>query len=87
MLLTHCHEFVKGDMRGALAPDRVNQRRLDAVCRYLHDHADRFEVTTMDRMVGVPAQANAQADPLLSVPAPLAVLRLVQNKLNELNFV
>ena len=87
VLLTHCHEFVTGDMRGALAPDRVNQRRLDAVCRYLHDHADRFEVTTMDRMVGVPAQANAQADPLLSVPAPLAVLRLVQNKLNELNFV
>ena len=87
VLLTHCHEFVKGDMRGSLAPDRVNQRRLDEVCRYLHDNADRFEATTMDRMATWPQDVAPPADPLWSVPPPLAVMRLVQNKLNELNFL
>ena len=87
VLLTHCHEFVKGDMRASLVPDRVNQRRLDALCRYLHDSADRFEVTTMDRMVTGPDDTQASSDPLLGVPAALAVMRLVQNKLNELNLV
>ena len=87
VLLTHCHEFVKGDMRGALQPDRVNQRRLADICRYLRDNADRFEVTTMDRMAAWPHDAVAAADPLWSVPPPLAVMRLVQNKLNELNLI
>ncbi len=88
VLLTHCHEFVKGDMRSSLLPDRVNQRRLDAICRYLHDNTDRFEVTTMDRMASPPAaDVQASSDPLYGVPAPLAVMRLVQNKLNEMNLI
>ena len=87
VLLTHCHEFVKGDMRGALAPDRVNQRRLADICRYLEDHRDRFEVSTMDRMSALSPAEQSTSDPLLSVPVPLAALRLMQNKLNELNLV
>ena len=87
VLLTHSHEFVKGDMRATLRPDRVNQRRLDAVCRYLHDNADRFEVTTMGRMATLPEVTSSSSDPLLGVPAPLAVMRLAQNKLNELNLI
>jgi peptidoglycan/xylan/chitin deacetylase (PgdA/CDA1 family) len=87
VLLTHCHEFVKGDMRGALLPDRVNQSRLQATCRYLQDHADRFEVTTMNRMVGWQATSGHEDDPLLAVPAHLAALRMVQNKLNDLNWL
>jgi peptidoglycan/xylan/chitin deacetylase (PgdA/CDA1 family) len=87
VLLTHCHEFVKGDMRAALVPDRVNQRRLEGLCRYLRDNADRFEVTTMERMATLFQDAQSSMDPLLSVPAPLAVMRLVQNKLNELNLI
>jgi len=87
VLLTHCHEFVKGDMRGSLAPDRVNQRRLQAVCSHLQRHASRFEVTTMDRMVGLAQGAASVADPLLAAPLHHALARLVQNKLNELNLV
>lgn len=87
VLLTHCHEFVKGDLRGALAVDRVNQHRLVDICRYLRDHRDRFEVTTMDRMAGLSRSAHSQSDPLLAVPAQLAALRLVQNKLNDLNLI
>ena len=87
VLLTHCHEFVKGDMRGALAPDRINQRRLDDICRYLRDNADRFDVTTMDQMTTWPQDSVPPEDPLLSVPLRFAAMRLVQNTLNELNFI
>ena len=87
VLLTHCHEFVKGDMRGALAADRVNQRRLDAVCRYLRDHEDRFEVATMNQIAALQPPTTPSADPLLSVPVPLTMMRLVQNKLNEMNLI
>ena len=87
VLLTHCHEFVKGNMRASLLPDRVNQRRLDALCRYLRDNTDRFEVTTMDRMATWPEDTRPSSDPLLGVPGRLAVMRLVQNKLNELDLI
>ena len=83
VLLTHCHEFVKGDMRGNLAANRVNQRRLAGICRYLQRSQDRFEVTTMARMADWPQQDPASEDPLIGVPAPLAVGRMLQNKLNE----
>lgn len=85
VLLTHCHEFVKGDMRAGLRPDRVNQRRLAALCRFLAQNKARFEVSTLGAMAGAPAQAVPTADPLLRVPAGLALLRAAQNKLNELN--
>lgn len=88
VLLTHCHEFVKGDMRGALRPDRVNQGRLAAVCRHLAAHPDRFEARTFGSLVNVPLQpGRAEHDPLLGVPPPLALARIVHNKLNELNLV
>ena len=87
VLLTHCHEFVKGDTRAASAADRVNQRRLAAVCRHLQQHADRFEVTTMDRMAGTPPSPTSNGDPMLQVPLALAVGRLAENKLNALNLI
>ena len=87
VLLTHCHELVKGDMRSSCVPDRVNQRRLEAVCRFLRDNDDRFEVTTMDRMVSWHDAAAVPDTPMMSVPVPLAVMRMAQNKLNELNIL
>jgi len=87
VLLTHCHEFVKGDMRGRLYVDRVNQRRLQAVCRHLARHSSRFEVTTMDRMVGLAEREPSPTDALIRVPLHHTLVRLVQNKLNELNLV
>lgn len=85
VLLTHCHEFVKGDMRGALAADRVNQRRLVALCRFLREADDCFEVTTMASMAAAGEDQRSESDPLIGVPARLALVRMVQNKLNELN--
>lgn len=85
VLLTHCHEFVKGDMRGALAADRVNQRRLVALCRFLRDAGDRFDVTTMARMADAGIDQPSTSDALIGVPARLAMWRMAQNKLNELD--
>ena len=85
VLLTHCHEFVKGDMHTAARADRINQRRLTALCRFLQQNADRFEVSTMDSMAMLPSGAASPSDAMLRVPARLALLRMAQNKLNELN--
>ncbi len=83
VLLTHCHELVKGDMRAELEPNRLNQTRLAALCRYLRDSSDRFEVTTMDRMAAMCGDAHCEPDPLLAVTARLALGRMLQNKLND----
>ena len=87
VLLTHCHEFVKGETRSTTSADRVNQKRLVALCRFLQGAADRFEVTTMDRMLHIAETEHSKSDPLMSVPAHMAVLRMAQNKLNELNVI
>ncbi|CAN5731504.1 hypothetical protein BH11PSE8_BH11PSE8_06420 [soil metagenome] len=87
VVLTHCHEFVKGDMRGALRPNRLNQARLAALCNFLRSADDRFEVATMD---GVLAAGELKAldfatdtDPLLAVPARMAIARMLQNRLSD----
>ena len=88
VVLTHCHEFVKGDMSGALRVDRVNQRRMEGLCAHLRAYPDRFEICTFARIAAdLPSVGVTQQDCLLSVPAPLVVARMLQNKLNELNLV
>ena len=91
VLLTHCHEFVKGDMRADLKANRLNQMRLVALCRFLRNAGDRFEVTTMDRMASAPGNENPDPDPdpdsLLAVPARLALARMLQNKLSDRNVI
>ena len=87
VLLTHCHEFVKGDMRTDLKANRLNQRRLVALCRYLRDAGDRFEVTTMDRMASAPDDEFSDRDPLLAVPARFALARMLQNQLSDRNLI
>jgi peptidoglycan/xylan/chitin deacetylase (PgdA/CDA1 family) len=87
VLLTHCHEFVKGDRAGALAPNRLNQRRLESLCRFLRDADDRFEVATMHRMSAAGRDRPTAASPLLSVPAHVAMARMMQNKLSDHNVI
>ena len=87
VLLTHCHEFVKGDMRGRLRPDRVNQKRLAGLCEHLADHADRFEVCTMGPLAEKALAPTPAAQPWLRIPNHLGMGRMLQNKLNELNWL
>lgn len=83
VVLTHCHEFVKGDMNGKLKVNRLNQSRLVALCRFLRDQSDRFEPATMAEMATAPAATHVESDALLEVPARLAVRRIVQNTLSD----
>ena len=87
VLLTHCHEFVKGDMRSKLKVSRLNQARLAALTRFLRDADDRFEVTTMRDMVSTAGDGPPEFDPLLEVPAHLALARILQNKLSDGNVI
>lgn len=87
VLLTHCHEFVKGDTRLARHADRVNQRRLRQLCQFLQQATDRFDVSTLGRMALLGPGAASTSDTMLRVPARLALWRMAQNKLNELNWV
>jgi hypothetical protein len=83
VLLTHCHEFVKGHARSKLKTNRLNQARLVALTRFLRDEDDRFEVTTMADMVSEIGDGSPDFDPLLAVPATQALGRMFQNKLND----
>ena len=87
VLLTHCHELVKGDMQGSVVADRVNQKRLAALCRFLRQANDRFEVTTIGGMVALPVSERSADHAMLQVPTHLAMARMAQNKLNELNWI
>lgn len=85
VLLTHCHEFVQGDMRGTLRANRVSQSRLSALCDFLRDNAAHFEVATMRQMVA--ARIVPQTDPLFEVPMRAAIRRIVENKLSDHNLI
>lgn len=87
VLLTHCHEFVKGEMGTRLKANRLNQRRMLALCRFLRDAEDRFEVTTMDRMAAGQQGDPPGRNPLLAVPNRLAAARMLQNKLSDFNLL
>lgn len=80
-LATHCHEFVKGDKRTNLILNRLTQRRLQFLCRYLRDHNDRFEVTTISELSALAPQANPIKQEPIHVPAKLAILRMLENTL------
>lgn len=89
VLLTHCHEFVKGDMRGDLRTNHVNQKRLARLCEFLAYNNDRFEVSTMGQLAANPPSGHGAAirATALHVPPHLAALRMLQNKLNDLNLL
>ena len=83
VLLTHCHEFIKGQMPSKLKANRLNQARLVALTRFLRDADDRFEVATMADMVTEIGDHDPEFDPLLAVPPTLALGRILQNKLSD----
>jgi hypothetical protein len=87
VLLTHCHEFVKGDFRADLKVNKLNQGRLVELCRFLAKARDLFDVTTMDRVAAGTGLDPAADDPLFQVPARHAISRMLENKLSEWNAI
>ena len=84
VILTHPFEYMKvdGDFNG-LSPNRINQGRLSRLCKYLRDHADRYEVCTFADFAASPAPAVPTQNVLLRVPVRHAVGRMVENALND----
>jgi peptidoglycan/xylan/chitin deacetylase (PgdA/CDA1 family) len=85
VVLTHCHEFVKGDVREGIRANRITQSRLRSLCDFLVAENRRFDVTTMAAMTDTPIHTAIEVDPLLKVPTILALRRIAQNVLTDYN--
>ncbi len=83
VLLTHPFEFAKHDTRfTSLRPNRVNQRRFDALCAFLASRPDDFDVVTFGQSAHW-LDDGPRAAPSLRVPAYRALGRLVENRFND----
>ena len=86
VVLTHPHEFIKGDRRsgGRLRPNRINQDRLRRLCRFLADNTRDFRAATFGE--AAPRWLAEGPVPSRRVVAPLLPVmgRMIQNKLNDL---
>lgn len=82
-LLTHCHEFVRGDMRGVLEVNRINQERWAGLCQFLRESPDRFEVVPMRSFVqlGQPVPMHDELE--IQLPIGMAIRRIMENKFND----
>jgi len=78
VILTHAHEYFhrEEDTPHHLGRNRLARQRLESLCGFLSENADRFEVTTFraqrDAWLNKPSSAN----PMLTVP-PWWILRRV----------
>ena len=82
-LLTHCHEFFKGDARNGVQINRINQARFTALCDYLCAGSDRFEIVVMRDLVQGADALPVIAGPDIRLPLGMAFHRMWQNKLND----
>lgn len=87
VLLTHCHEFVSGDMRGRLSASRVNQARFRDLCAFLESAQDRFETTRITDAACLASLAAPTCSTPISVPNPLAAQGVLQNGLRDYGFI
>jgi len=85
VLLTHPFEYIwRGDFRyKRTAPNRVTQRRLRQLCRFIQDHDSHFIPVTFSQMKQKWMNDPATNDPELSVPFSLAVYRTLENRLMD----
>lgn len=86
VILTHPFEFIKGDrMRPETwTTNRINQTRLRRLCAFIANHSQHFRTTSF--AAGAPRwlTEGEEAAPDLAAPAAAALLRMVENKANDL---
>lgn len=84
VVLTHPSEFIKkSDYRYTrITRNRVNQRRLEKLCEFIHDNPREFESASFGGQVE-PWSASELQQPFVAVPSAHAVLRKLHNKLND----
>lgn len=86
VLLTHPFEFIKGDRLDPARrrANRINQERLRRLCRFLAEHPADFEATSFRAAAPGWLAAPDVAPPVLKAPLPAVLLRMVENKANDL---
>jgi hypothetical protein len=84
ILVTHPFEFIKkADFRyNSIRPNRLVQRRLDRLCRYLSQHQDRFQVSTFGALAQQMPLKSEQA-PSLRTSTMSSLFRATQNFVND----
>lgn len=84
VILTHPFEFVKKrDFRySELTRNRVNQARLQALCKFLRDHPEDFVAADFGSRVAA-WTASEKSEDYLSVPTAFTVGRMLHNRLND----
>ena len=85
ILLTHPFEFIKkfDDRYQDLAPNRVNQRRLHGLCRWLAAQRDAFETTTFRERAPLWQKIGETTPQSLASPLPASLWRIIENKAND----
>jgi len=85
VVLTHPFEFVKGDAPGGdrCVANRINQRRLQSVCRFIAENADRFSAVSFGAAASRWLQDGELAAPELEAPLFPVLRRIVENVAND----
>jgi len=86
VILTHPFEYVKSGEPGteSCLPNRMNQRRLDALCRFLADNADEFVAVSMGEAAQRWLAGGTASSRPLRAPLLPALGSLFANKANDL---
>lgn len=87
VLLTHCHEFVSGSMRGPLSCNRLNQARFRDLCSFLSSTRDRFETVCIGDSASTNGAEAATNASVISVPNGIAARAILQNGLRDYGFI
>jgi hypothetical protein len=85
VIITHPFEFIKSaDMQySRIAPNRIVQQRLAALCRFLAQHGDDFAAVPLGGQGGDWLARTPVPEPELASP-PLAVMaRMIENRLAD----
>ncbi len=85
VILTHADEYVisRDPQFRDLQDNCLNQRRLQALCAWLRDNDDRFEVATFGDLGRRLSGVEERPSPEIQAPAARTLRRLMENWLNE----
>ncbi len=84
VVVTHPFEFAKEVNNGeSWVRNRVNQRRLQKLCKFIAEHSNCFTTSTFGADGGRWLQAGPQVECSLRAPLLPVMTRMIENKLNS----
>lgn len=85
VILTHPFEYIKKeDFRYRnLIRNRVNQNRLDKLCKFIAHHDQEFVSVDFGQLSGNSKMRDDTDIPMMNIPSYYAICRKIHNKLND----